>query len=296
MEPAIDIQNLTKFYSQSAAPALDDLCLTVKSGEIFGFLGPNGAGKTTTIRLLLDFIRPDSGSVQVLGMDSHSESLMIRERIGYLPGELRLWDHMTGRDILGYLGGLRRGADLRYARELAERLHLDLDRRAYNYSTGNKRKVGIIQAMMHRPALLILDEPTSGLDPLVRQTFHDILNEAQQNGQTVFLSSHNLSEVEEVCDRVAILRAGRLRREMGIGELQGNIGRTVTIFTPPPIQQDGWAQVAGVRQVTLAADYVQLYVVGSLDGVVKHAANIQVDDMRIDSASLEQVFMEQYDD
>ena len=245
MDKTIEIKNLTKYYSRNNAPAVDDLSLSVHEGEILGFLGPNGAGKTTTIRLLLDFIRPDSGSIRVFGMDNRRQTLAIRERIGYMPGELRLWDHMTGRDILSYLAGLRPGADLRYARELAERLRLDLDIRSRNYSTGNKHKVGIIQAMMHRPPLLILDEPTTGLDPLVRQTFHELLREAQNNNQTVFLSSHVLSEVEAICDRVAILRAGRMRREMSIHELQTAIGphhhHLLTTTDPPGrLASDTW--------------------------------------------------------
>jgi ABC-2 type transport system ATP-binding protein len=296
MNTVIDIRELSKSYDKRAAPALDNLTLTVERGEIFGYLGPNGAGKTTTIRLLLDLIRPSAGSMSVLGLDVQRQSTAVRSQIGYLPGELSLWDHLTGRDVLRYMAGLRPGSDMRFARELAERLHLDLDARVRSYSTGNRRKVGIIQALMHHPPLLILDEPTTGLDPLMRQTFNAILREARADGQTVFLSSHVLSEVEAVCDRVAMLRNGRLRQIMHISDLRSVLARTVTIYSSAPMLFDGWNEVPGVQSVAQIPNAIRLQVVGSLDAVIKRAAFYPVEDLRVEHASLEQIFMEQYDD
>ena len=199
--------NLTKHYPGKLA--LDHLNLAVQQGEIFGYLGPNGAGKSTTIRLLLDLIRPTEGQAQILGMDTRRHSVAIKRHVGNLPAEVRLWDHLTGVQVLRYLCGLRPGCDWDYACSLAERLQLDLSTLVSDYSTGNRRKLGLIQALMHRPALLILDEPTTGLDPLVQQTFYDLMREIRNEGRTVFLSSHVLSEVETICDRVGILRVER---------------------------------------------------------------------------------------
>jgi len=206
----IQMENLTKVYGD-ATPALDSLNLTVNRGEIFGYLGPNGAGKTTTIRLLLDLIRPTQGRASIFGLDVKADSVEIRKRIGFLPGELNLWDRLTAREIVNYLGNLRGGVDNAYVKQLAERLSFDMSKRMRTYSTGNKRKLGLILALMHKPDLLILDEPSSGLDPLMQQTFNQLMLEAKANGQTVFLSSHVLNEVQAICDRVGILRAGKLQ-------------------------------------------------------------------------------------
>ncbi len=185
------------------------LDLEVRTGEVFGFLGPNGAGKTTTIRLLLDLIRPTAGRALVLGRDSHRDTLAIQARSGYLPGELSLYPNLTGRETLRYLANLRGGADWDRVTELCDRLDCDLGRKVADLSTGNKRKLGLVQAFMHRPELLILDEPTSGLDPLVQHEFYALVDGARDAGQTVFLSSHVLPEVQRVCDRVAFIREGR---------------------------------------------------------------------------------------
>jgi ABC-2 type transport system ATP-binding protein len=291
---AIEMRRLTKRYAKNSTPALKELSLTVERGEIFGYLGPNGAGKTTTIRLLLDFIRPTSGSIDILGLNPQSESRAIRSQIGNLPGELQLWEHLTGRQILRYLADLRPGCEARYAFKLAERLNLDLNVKAASYSTGNRRKVGIIQAMMHRPALLILDEPTNGLDPLVRQEFNALLREIRDDGRTVFLSSHVLSEAQAVCDRVGILRAGELQTVVGVKELQATIERHVTIFSHDPLLASGWDDMASVTHVESGVGFIRLSVAGSLDAVVKRAANYVVDDLRVETAGLEDVFMEVY--
>ena len=207
-EFAIRIAHLTKDYGHEHG--VFDLDLDVRRGEILGFLGPNGAGKSTTMRLLLDLIKPTSGSATLLGLDSRADSLEIRRRVGFLPGELALYPMLSGAEMLDYLAELRGGVDREVRDALAERFDADLGRRIRDLSTGNRQKLGLIQAFMHEPELLILDEPIAGLDPLVQQSFHALLREVAAQGRTVFLSSHTLSEVERVADRVAMLRRGRL--------------------------------------------------------------------------------------
>jgi ABC-2 type transport system ATP-binding protein len=290
----LETVNLSKRYPGKLA--LDSLNLSVLRGEIFGYLGPNGAGKTTTIRLLLDLIRPTEGSARLLGMDSRRDSVRIKTLIGNLPSEVRLWDHLTGDEVLRYLCGLRPGCDIGYAYQLAERLDLNLNLAARKYSTGNKRKLGIIQAFMHRPQLLILDEPTLGLDPLVAYEFNQMLLEVQAEGRTVFLSSHVLSEVEQVCQRVGVLRAGKLQAVERVADLRHKLFRLVTILTAAPIQSGEWEGLPGVQHVRLLPRGIQMSVSGSLDAVIKLAARYPVDDMTIEEPKLEDFFMTFYSD
>ncbi len=204
--PAIHTEGLTKKYGD--IEALVDLDLEVQRGEVFGFLGPNGAGKTTMIRTVLDLIRPSRGKAAILGLDSHCDSVEIRRHIGYLPGDLAMYPRLTGRDTLAYFGNLRGGIDWAYVGQLAERLNADLSKKVADYSTGNRQKVGLIQAFMSRPELIIMDEPSTGLDPLVQQEFQEMMRELAAEGRTVFLSSHTLSEVQRAGDRVGIIRGG----------------------------------------------------------------------------------------
>lgn len=290
--------DLTKRYpgnrSQPGRLALDQLNLVVQRGEIFGYLGPNGAGKTTTIRLLLDLIRPSSGSVQILGLDSRRDSVKVKRLVGNLPSEVRLWDHMTGWQVLRYMCRLRPGCDFQYAVQLAERLNLNLNPRVRSYSTGNKRKLGIVQALMHHPPLLILDEPTMGLDPLVSQTFNQLLLEARELGQTVFLSSHVLSEVEQVCDRVAVLRDGSLQAVERIRDLKNVFYRWLTFHTPATIDMAEWAALPGVNSVETVANGFRVCLTGSVDPVVKLAARYPIQNLSIEEPSLEDFFMTFY--
>src|SRR5438874_709878 len=205
---AIRTSTLTKDYG--AGRGLFDLDLQVSPQEVFGYLGPNGSGKTTTIRLLMGMIRPTRGSGYIFGLDCIRDSAQVKRRVGYLPGDVPQFGSLRGGEIVAYLGGMRGGVDQRYVRTITERFDLDLNRRFREYSSGNKQKLAIVLAFMHQPDLLILDEPTSGLDPLNQQEFYKLLLEVQKNGATVFLSSHVLSEVEQVCDRVGILRSGKL--------------------------------------------------------------------------------------
>jgi len=204
----IETQGLTKYYGKTRG--IEDLNLSVKEGEIFGFLGPNGAGKTTTLRLLLDLIHPSSGQAKIFGLDSHKDNLEIKQRIGYIPGELNLYRNMRGRDLLNYLARFYNGLDSVFIIGLTKRFKLDLERKIKTYSKGMKQMLGVIQAFMNDPDLLILDEPTSGLDPFMQQEIYNLFRETKEKGKTIFLSSHNLYEIQKICDRVGIVREGHL--------------------------------------------------------------------------------------
>ena len=269
----------------------------MRPGEVFGFLGPNGAGKTTTIRVLLDLIRPTSGRALVLGRDSRRETLAIQKRSGYLPGELYLYPNLTGRETLRYLGNLRGGVDWSYVAALAERLDCDLERKVADLSSGNKRKIGLIQAFMHRPELLILDEPTSGLDPLVQREFYRLLDEARDGGQTVFLSSHVLPEVQRVCDRVAFIREGELVAVENVAELMGKAVRELEVVFARPVPSSVFAAIPGVTGIVSDGDdaaMLRLTVTGSLDPVLKKLAEHPVLDLVSQVPDLEDVFMTFY--
>lgn len=290
--------NLTKRYAGTRGHpgrlALNRLSLTVQRGEIFGYLGPNGAGKTTTIRLMLDLIRPTEGSVRIFGLDAHRDAVSIKRMVGNLSSEVRLWDHLTGLQVLRYLCRLRPGCDFRYALELAERLNLNLNVSVRNYSTGNKRKLGIIQALMHKPQLLIFDEPTMGLDPLVSHTFNQLIREVRDEGRTVFLSSHVLSEVEQVCDRVAVLRDGTLQAVERISDLKNVLYRWVTLVTRAPLEPREFMALPGVNDAQRIDKGIRICVTGSLDPVIKLAARYPIDDLSVEQPTLEDFFMTFY--
>ena len=294
---AVLAERLTKSYGRSRSRGIVGLDLEVRTGEVFGFLGPNGAGKTTTIRVLLDLIRPTSGRALVLGRDSRRETLAIQARSGYLPGEFSLYPNLTGRETLRYLANLRGGVDWDYVAELTDRLDGDLDRKVADLSTGNRRKIGLIQAFMHRPELLILDEPTSGLDPLVQREFNHLLDEARDAGQTVFLSSHVLPEVQRVCDRVAFVREGELVAVEDVAELTGKAVREIEVVFAEPVSPsvfDGVPGVTGVSADGAKATTLRFTVTGSLDPVVKKLGEHQVVDLISRLPDLEDVFMTFY--
>lgn len=295
-QDAIRIRQLSKIYKthpfSPPVKALDKLDLTVEKGEIFGYLGPNGAGKTTTIRLLLNLIRPSEGDCKVFDLDVQRDSVAIRSFIGNLPSELSLWEHMTGEQILRYLARLRPGTDINYAFELAERFQLDLSIPVGRYSTGNKRKVGIVQALMHRPQLVIMDEPTSGLDPLMRQVFAEVLLALRDQGRTIFLSSHVLSEVQSVCDRVAILRAGQLQTVQTIHDAMET--RSIHVTTPGPFDIAALEQVTGVRKVTQTTHGYRISISGSMEMLFRFLADYPIHDFRTEELSLEDRFAEYY--
>jgi len=293
---AVEIKGLTKWYG--SFQALYGVDLTVKEGEILGFLGPNGAGKTTTIRCMLDQIRPSSGSIRVLGMEPEQKPTEVQERAGYLPGELQLEGTMRVDSLLGYLQELRGNRiDPDYLKGLIERLELDTSRKIKNLSSGNKQKIGIVQALMHQPELLILDEPTSGLDPLMQQVVYQLLREAQSGGATVFFSSHILSEVEALADRVAIIRKGKIVEESTPGQLIEMALRRVVISFQEPVDLSPLEEIDGVKVLSAGSDtQVTLQVEGHMDQLIKSLASFPVKDLQTTSHSLEEIFLKYYRD
>jgi beta-exotoxin I transport system ATP-binding protein len=292
---AIQTTRLTKDFGQGHG--LFDLDLDVRRGEILGFLGPNGAGKSTTMRLLLDLIKPTAGSATLLGLDSRADSLEIRRRVGFLPGELVLYPTLTGAAMLDYLGELRGGVDRRARDALAERFDAQLDRPIRELSTGNRQKLGLVQAFMHVPELLILDEPIAGLDPLVQQSFHALLAEVAAEGRTVFLSSHTLSEVERVAHRVAILRRGRLVVVDSLERLRGIAVRRLEIEfggDAPAIEE--LRAVPGVREAAFQSRHLVVAFEGSADALIKLIATHEVISIRSRDDELEEIFLHYYRD
>jgi len=289
----IEVRKLTKRYG--SARGVDDLTFEVAGGEAFGFLGPNGAGKTTTIRTLLDFIRPTSGTVRIFGMDPRREGVRVHRRLGYLPGELALYEQMTGADLLRAFAELRGGVAWSAVSDLADRLGLDLSRRIHELSHGNKQKIGLIQAFMHRPDLLILDEPTQGLDPLVQQTFYAMVEEERRRGAAILLSSHVMPEVERVCDRVGIIREGHLATVADIGELKAKALRRIEFHFDEPVPASAFEGLPGVKEVSAHGDSVLLSVEGAVDAVVKAAAAYDVVSLETREPNLEEAFLAFYD-
>jgi len=295
-ETALMVQGLTKSYGK--VRALRGVDLEVQRGEIFGYLGPNGAGKTTTIRCLLDLIRPDGGAVRVLGIDPQADPVAVRARTGYLPGELSLDPNMTVEDTLHYFNALRGNqADWGFARQIAERLDLDLKPPIKNLSHGNKQKVGIVQALMHRPELLLLDEPTLGLDPLMQREVLALLREAKADGATVFFSSHIMSEVEAVAERVAIIRQGVMVEVAEPASLINRALRRASVRFKQPVDIGPLANVPGVT--VLSQDdgtSVLLEVAGEMDDLIKALAAFPVSDFETERPSLEEIFLAYYED
>lgn len=284
--------SLTKFYGRHRG--IENIDLEVRRGEVFGYLGPNGAGKTTTIRLLLDFIRPTRGSLSILGMDSRRDSVGVRRRTGYLAGELSMYGNLTGDELLRYVASLRKSVDRDHVAQLAKRLDCDLTRQIKTLSHGNKQKVGLIQAFMHRPELIVLDEPTAGLDPLVQQEFYRLIAEAKAEGRTVFLSSHILPEVERVCDRVGIIREGKLVAVETVEALKSRAVRRLDIHFARAVPEESFSAIPGVRDVVVRDSVLTCTVIGSLDALVKAAARFEVVNIVSHEPSLEEVFLTYY--
>ena len=289
---AIRTQGLVKTYGKTRG--LAGLALEVQTGEVYGFLGPNGAGKTTTIRLLLDLIRPTSGSAQVLGIDPQVEGVALRARTGYLAGDFLVDGRQTGRQLLTYLGNLRGGVSKDRIGALAERLDLDLDRKIKGLSRGNRQKIGVVQAFMHDPELLILDEPTSGLDPFLQQEFAKMAREATADGRTVFMSSHIMSEVQQVADRVGIIREGKLVTVERVEDLRERSMRKVVIQFDAPVPAEEFASVPGVRDLTIDGAVLRCRLDGMADTLVKAAARHTVVTLSIEEADLEELFFHHY--
>lgn len=292
--PVIRTDRLTKRYGSTVA--LDSLSLEVQQGEIFGYLGPNGAGKTTTIRILMDLIRPTSGSASIFGMDTQANSVEIHKRIGFIPGELNLWKGQTALNVIRYFGNVRGGVDMSYVHELAERLDFDVTKRIRDYSSGNKRKLGLILALMHKPELLILDEPTGGFDPLMQQTFNEMMREWRDAGRTVFLSSHVLSEVQAICDRVGILRNGKLTAVETVTRLTHVDFRWVELQLRDGTVPLNLEQIPGVSEVSVDENRVRLRLIGDFDPLIKAFSSAYITNIRVSEPTLEEIFLTFYGD
>jgi len=293
-EPALVVrtESLTKQYGRLLA--LDRLTLEVRAGEVLGFLGPNGAGKTTTLRLLMGFLRPTAGSARVHGLDAWRNRVAVHARTGYLPGDVRLWPRMTAREAAEHLARLRGLGHDPGITDLAKRLDVDLDRPVRELSRGNRQKAGLLLALLGEPDLLLLDEPTSGLDPLIQQEFHHVLRERVEAGTAVMLSSHVLSEVEHVADRVAIIRAGRLLMAESLATLREKARHTVEVrfaSAPPP---DAFAGVPGIREVRLEGPVLRCTMQGVVDPLVKTLGRYTVTDLNSREADLEETFLALY--
>ena len=292
MDSIIRTEKLTKSYGSHRG--IIEVDLSVEQGEIFGFLGPNGAGKTTTIRTMLDLIRPTSGRALVFGIESSADPVAIHRRIGYIPGEFALYDRLSGKQTLEYFANLRGGVDPAYQASLIERFDLDPSRRFREYSKGNKQKVGVVIALQHRPELLVLDEPTAGLDPLVQQTFFTTIRETVGDGATVFLSSHILSEVEKSCDRVAIIREGRLAKVGTVDALRDLAHHQVELRFVGPVPAAEFEALPGVSEVVVDDQVLRMRVSGAITPVVQAAARYELLDFVSREPSLEETFLAQY--
>lgn len=295
MNFAILSNKLTKSYG--TVRALRGVDLEVRKGEIFGFLGPNGAGKTTAIRCMLDMIRPSGGTLQVLGVDPQKDPLAVQSRAGYLPGEFAFEGKLTVEGALKYLAHLRGNKlDWGYVRQLAKRLDLDLKPQFKNLSKGNKQKVGVVQALMHRPELLLLDEPTSGLDPLMQHEVLKIVREAHADGATVFFSSHILSEVQEIADRVGIIRHGVVVETAEVEELIRKSVRRLRVQFDAPVAAETLSRIPGVTILSHDDASISLQVEGKMDALVKALAVFPVSDLESERPSLEEIFMAYYEE
>ena len=295
MKSIIEVEELTKSYGSKRG--ITDVSFDVTEGEVFGFLGPNGAGKTTTIRVLMALIRADKGSARITGLDCWAQSVEIKKMIGYVPGEPALDPNLTGGQLLEYFAHLRGNVDQKYLKQLVQRFDLDTSRKFRHYSTGNKRKVVLIQAFMHRPRVLILDEPTSGLDPLNQQEFDSMVREARTEGRTVFLSSHVLSEVEKTCTKVGIIREGRIAQIAGVAELKDIKHYEITIHFAEPVPVESFSSIEGVTGVERLnnGDAIRIAIQGPADAVIKTAARYPVVSLTSYEPSLEDIFLRYYE-
>jgi ABC-2 type transport system ATP-binding protein len=295
MQPAIDIQKLSKRYHGTKTYSLQDLTLQVQPGEVYGFLGPNGAGKSTTIRTLLNFIQPTSGHASILGKDIVKDSVAIKRSIGYLPSDSVLYPKMTGRQFLDYMEELQPAASRAYRQELVKRLKANPAQKLGELSRGNRQKFSIIQAFMHQPQILVLDEPSSGLDPLMQEVFYDLVLEAKQRGASIFTSSHILSEVQKICDRIGIIREGRLITERRIAELVHEAAQTFDITFVDKVPLSKLRAIPGIKVVSHDGSNVTIHLRGKLQPLLAELAKHDVSHLDARQLDLEEMFLRFYD-
>lgn len=289
----IKTQKLTKTFLGGKVIGVKDLNLEINEGEIFGYIGPNGAGKSTTIKLLLDLIRPDSGAATVLGLDIHFDTNKIKEDIGYLPGEIFLQENLTGKETIKYYAGFKQEVDPTYLTSLIKKLELDLNKKISDYSKGNKQKLAIVLALMHKPKVLILDEPTSGLDPLNQQTFYDIILETKKWGTTTFFSTHILQEAERICDRVGIIKNGKILSIENIEDFRKKNIRIINIETNKNIPLSE-LKTEGVSKIERTREGYKIITHGKNAEIVKKISRHEFIDIKIAEPSLEEIFMHFY--
>ena len=294
MALVIQTENLTKDFG--AVRAVSGVGLEVEEGEVFGYLGPNGAGKTTTIRLLMDQIRPTGGTATVFGLDSRVHSREIRRRTAYLPGDVVLYERMTGMQLLTYFANVSGGVDWKHVEDLTDRLDCELDQPIRSLSRGNRQKIGLVQAFMHRSDLIIMDEPSSGLDPLMQQEFYAMIEEVKAEGRSIFLSSHIMPEVERVCDRVGIIRRGELVAVEDVGSLKERAFHQLELHFSRPVPTEAFLDLPGVQDVEVEEDVVKCTVIGWPDALVKAAGRFEVTKLVSHEPNLEDVFLSYYGD
>src|SRR5690625_2483753 len=287
----IEIQNLTKQYGKHRG--IDNVSFSVKEGEIFGFIGPNGAGKSTTIRTLLALMHPTSGSATIFGKDCIKEAPSIAQHVGYLPSENFLYEEMTIKKLLNYNAKLYQKDCSKRIKELSERLKLDTSRKIRDLSFGNKKKVGIVAGLLHSPKLIILDEPTSGLDPLMQDTFLEILKEENEKGATILFSSHILSEVQKMCDRIAILKEGKVISLQSIHELRSSTYKRIQLRTKEPISKQEFT-LEGVSEFKQQQEDISFMYKGNVKSLIDSFSNLEIVDIFIEEPSLEEIFMHYY--
>ena len=289
----ISVKKLTKFYG--SFKALSNVSFSVNEGEVFGLIGPNGAGKSTTMRSMLNFIFPSSGNIQINGLDSKLEYLKIRSLIGYLPGEFTTYENMTGSEYLKHILYLRKMPDKeKYAKKLAKNFDLDLNKKAKNLSKGNKQKIGIIQAFCHEPDILILDEPTSGLDPLKQQVFDDLILEYKQKGRTIFISSHVLPEVEMLCDRVAIIKDGKIVAENTMSKLKSMTMNRFEVVFKKEIKEKSFGKSIGVKNIMKSGEKYIFDIEGDVNRFIKKITENKVTSFKSIEPDLEEIFLSFY--
>jgi ABC-2 type transport system ATP-binding protein len=291
-EPVIVIDNFYKSYGK--IQAVNGISMSVEKGEIFGFLGPNGAGKTTTIRSMLDVIRPTSGSIRVLGLDAQRDKMELHQRIGYIPGDVRLPGYMTGKQVINYFSRLQ-GREPVLLNDLVSRFDVEMKRQLKGYSKGMRQKIGIVLAFMCDPEVLILDEPSSGLDPLLQRTFNEFLLQEQGRGKTVFMSSHIMSDVEKVCQRVAVIRQGEIVTIEEVEKLRQKAGQRVTVEFGDAVSADDLSRMPGVSNVSSSNHAYHFNVGGSMDALIKALSRHEVLRLQAEEAPLEEVFLKFYE-
>lgn len=291
MAYAIETKKLTKYYGK--ARGIVDVDLAVEEGEIFGFIGPNGAGKSTTIRTLLGLIKKSGGSASIFGMDCEKDKVKILSEVGYLPGEVFYYDNMRAIDLLRYSASFFKKDCTARIQELADTLSLDLNRKIEDMSQGNKKKVGIVQGLLHAPRLIILDEPTSGLDPLMQRTFFDLIQRENKRGATVLFSSHILGEVQRICDRVAIIKEGRIVDLRSIDDLRKNSYKKVSFTAEKPVED---FSIAGAAQIAHDGLQTSFLYSGEINALFSKLARLPLVDADVSEPELEEIFLHYYED